>query len=407
MNRKSKTITGIDIGTTKINAIVGEIDTEGVSIIAVSSQPSYGVKKGAIINMESTIDSIKRAVEEVETMAGIDIHSAVIGVSGSHIKGFNSNGVIPLSNKEVKKIDIFGAIEAAKAFVIPMDREVIHILPQEFLVDDQDGIKDPTGMSGVRLESRAYIITGAVAAVQNIIRCANRSGLKVQDLILHQLASAESVLTEDEKELGCALIDIGGGTIDISIFSRGSINYCSVLPIGGNHITSDIAIGIRTPISEAEALKQAFGNALPLNEDCEKTIEVPSIAEDDITTITKDTLYQIIEARVEETLNLIHKELFASGFFELLSAGVILTGGTALLKGISEKTEKMLGLPVRIGYPHGINGINDVRCPTYATGVGLILFMSRGYMNDFNINGTKKNIWKVGEKMKHWFAEAF
>ena len=221
------------------------------------------------------------------------------------------------------------------------------------------------------------------------------------------MASAEAVLTEDEKELGCALIDIGGGTTDISIFSRGNINYCSVLPIGGNHITSDIAIGIRTPISEAEALKQAFGNALPLTEDCEKTIEVPSIAENEITTITKNTLYQIIEARVEETLTLIHKELFTSGFFELLSAGVVLTGGTALLKGISEKAERMLELPVRIGYPHGISGINDVRSPTYSTGVGLVLFMAHGFMNDFNINGNKKNIWKVGEKMKQWFAEAF
>jgi cell division protein FtsA len=307
----------------------------------------------------------------------------------------------------VKKSDIFHAMEAAKSLVIPTDREVIQIVPQEFIVDNQDGIKDPRGMSGVRLESRVYIITGAVASTQNIIRCTNRSGLKVQDIILQQLASADSVLTEDEKELGCALIDIGGGTTDISIFSKGSARYCTVLPIGGNHITSDIAIGIRTPISEAEEIKKNFGHASPSTADYKETIEVASIGEKGKRTISKNTLSQIIEARVEETFNLIQKELAASGFMEFLSAGTVLTGGVALLNGISEKAEKILGMPVRIGYPHGITGINDVRNPMYSTGVGLILFIARGYMNDVNTNGTRRTLWKIGGKIKQWFAEAF
>jgi cell division protein FtsA len=407
MGRRNKIIVGIDIGTTKVNAVVGEVDNDGVAITGFSSQPSYGVKKGIIINMDSTVDSIKKAVEEVETMTGIDIHSAVVGISGNHIKGFNSNGVIPLSNNEVKKSDIFHAMEAAKSLVIPTDREVIQIVPQEFIVDNQDGIKDPRGMSGVRLESRVYIITGAVASTQNIIRCTNRSGLKVQDIILQQLASADSVLTEDEKELGCALIDIGGGTTDISIFSKGSARYCTVLPIGGNHITSDIAIGIRTPISEAEEIKKNFGHASLSTADYKETIEVASIGEKGKRTISKNTLSQIIEARVEETFNLIQKELAASGFMEFLSAGTVLTGGAALLNGISEKAEKILGMPVRIGYPHGITGINDVRNPMYSTGVGLILFIARGYMNDVNTNGTRRTLWKIGGKIKQWFAEAF
>jgi cell division protein FtsA len=407
MGRNSKTIVGIDIGTSKVSAVVGEIDSDGLSVIGVSSQPSYGVKKGIIINMDSTVDSIKNAVEEVETMAGIDIHSTVVGISGSHITGFNSNGVIPLSNKEVRKNDIAAAMEAAKALVIPMDREVIHILPQEFIVDDQDGIKDPLGMSGVRLESRVYIITSAVASAQNIIRCINRSGLKVQDLILSQLASSESVLTEDEKELGCALIDIGGGTTDISIFNKGSIRHCAVLPIGGGHITSDIAIGIRTPISEAEEIKKDFGQAFRSAENPAETLDFVNIGERETRKISKNTIAQIVKARVEETFSLIHKELLSAGLMEFLPAGVVLTGGTALLNGISEVAKKKLGLPVRIGSPQEINGINDVRNPEYATGAGLILFAARGYMNDFYTNSMRNNIWKVGGKMKQWFAEAF
>jgi cell division protein FtsA len=407
LSRKNKTIVGIDIGTTKVNAIVGEVGKDGVAIIGVSSQPSFGVKKGVIINMDSAVDSIKKALEEVETMLDIDISSAVVGISGSHIKGFSSNGVIPLNNKEVKKSDVLNVIDAAKSFVIPMDREIIHILPQEFIVDNQNDIKDPVGMCGVRLESRVYVITSDVASAQNIVRCTNRSGLKVQNIILHQLASAEAVLTEDEKELGCVLIDIGGGTTDISIFTNGCIRYCSVLPIGGNHITSDIAIGLRTPISEAEEIKKNFGNSSPSFDDNNETIEVAGISDNSVRHISKSILSQIVEARVEETFNLIQKELEASGFTEFLSAGAVLTGGTALLKGINETSEKILSLPVRTGYPQGISGINDVKNPMYSSGVGLILFTANGYMNDFNSNGSKKNLWKTGQKIKEWVSEAF
>lgn len=407
MSRRSKTIVGIDIGTTKINAVCGEVDADGVTITGCSSQPSYGVKKGAIINMDSTVDSIKRAVEEVETMAGIDITSAVVGISGSHIKGFSSNGVVPLSIKEVKKTDVINVLEAAKAVVIPTDREVIQILPQEFIVDDQDGIKDPLGMSGVRLESRVYIITGSVAAAQNVIRCMNRSGLKVQDIILQHLASAEAVLTEDEKELGCALVDIGGGTTDIAVFSQGSVRTCSVLPIGGNHITSDIAIGIRTPLSEAEEIKKDFGHACPAEASADETIEVPSIGEKGRRMVSKNTLSRIINARMEETFGLVQKELAASGLMDGLAAGVVLTGGTALLKGITGVARDKLAMPVRVGYPQEISGINDVRNPVYATAAGLVLFTARGHIRDLNPLGRGKSFLGFGEKMKQWFVEAF
>jgi len=359
MSKKGTTILGLDIGTTKIHALAGEIKPEGVAIIGTSTQPSYGVKKGSIINMESTIDSIKSAIDEVASVSGVSFQAAVVGMSGSHIKGFHSTGVIPLTNKEVRKADIASAIEAAKSFVIPMDREVIHILPQEFIVDDQDGIKHPLGMSGVRLESRVYVVTGAVAAAHNVIRCMNRCGLKVQDIILQQLASAEAVLTDDEKELGCAVVDIGGGTTDVAVFLKGSVVHCSVLPIGGGHITSDIAIGIRTPISDAEEIKKAFGNASSTAEDTDGPIEVPSIGTHAMTATTKSMLCQIIEARVEETLHLIQQDLRSSGLTESLAAGVVFTGGTALLQGLEAKASAMLGLPVRIGAPLGVTGIND------------------------------------------------
>ena len=407
MSRRNKTIVAIDIGTSKITAVAGDANSDGVTIIGFSTQPSYGVKKGVIINMDSTVDSIKKAVEEVETMAGIDIHSAVVGMSGTHIKGMTSNGVVPLNTKEVKKADITNVLEAAKAVVIPTEREVIQIVPQEFIVDDQDGIKDPRGMSGVRLEARVYIITGAVAAAQNTIRCMNRSGLKVQDIILQHLASAEAVLTDDEKELGCALVDIGGGTTDIAIFSQGSIRACTVLPIGGNHITSDIAIGIRTPLAEAEEIKRDFGYACLEKAGGDETIEIACIGNGARRAVSKNTLAQIIHARIEETLGLVQTELAASGYRESLSAGVVLTGGTALLSGISDLANEKLGMPVRIGYPSSIAGINDIRSPLYAAAAGMILFAARGAAHELGVNGKGKTLLDFGGKMKQWFVEAF
>ncbi len=406
MGKKTKAIAAIDIGTTKISALAAEIDNDEVAVIGASSQPSYGVKKGIIINMDSTVDSIKNALEEVETMAGFDIQNALVTVSGNHIKGFSSNGVMPLSNREVKKNDITGSVEAAKAVVIPTEREVIQILPQEYIVDDHDGIRDPLGMSGVRLESRVYIVTGAIAVAQNIVRCLNRSGIKAQDMIIQQIASAASVLSEDEKELGCALVDIGGGTTDIAIFTRGAVRHCSVIPIGGNQITSDIAIGLRTPLSEAEEIKKDLGHARPQRLHNDGTIQVGTIGDRDIRTVSRSTLNQIIKARTEETLDLIKKELDASGLYDMLSAGIILTGGTAQMNGIVEAAENRLELPVRIGFPQ-IMGINDVRTPAYAACAGLVLFSANGSKKNIPAGKSRKPFWSVGDKMKQWFTEAF
>jgi len=407
MGKRHSFITGIDIGTSTITAVCGEVDEGGVTCIGCSTQPSYGVKKGAIINMDSTVDSIRRALEELETMTGLDIAAAVTGISGTHIKGMSSTGVVPLSSREVKKADVASVLEAAKAVVIPTDREVVQIVPQEFIVDDQDGIKDPLGMSGVRLESRVYIVTGAVAAAQNVIRCMNRSGLKVQDIVLQHLASAEAVLSDDEKELGCALVDIGGGTTDIAVYSQGCIRACAVLPIGGNHITSDIAIGIRTPLAEAEELKRDFGTACPDQVGPDDMLEIGCIGDTGRRTVSKNTLAQIIHARVEETIGLVHKELAAAGFSEGLPAGVVLTGGTALLNGMVPVAQDILGMPVRIGAPVGISGLNDVRSPQYAGAVGLVLFAARGSLHENTAQKKPFGFTGIGERMRHWFAEAF
>jgi cell division protein FtsA len=377
MARKHKSIVALDIGTSSVRALAAEIENDDVAITGISSQPSYGVKKGIVINMDSTVDSIKNALEELETMTGADIHAGFLSISGCHIKGIASSGVIALSSREVRKNDIESAMESAKEVVIPTDREVLQIIPQEFLVDDQDGIRDPLGMSGVRLESRAYIITGAVTAAQNIVRCANRSGLKVLDMVLQSLASAEAVLSDDEKELGCALLDIGGGTTDIAVYTRGCIRSCTTIPLGGNQITSDIAIGLRTPLAEAEEIKKAFGHAAaPL--DCSGSIDVGSLGERTIKTTPSSFLHTIIRARVEEMFTLIKKDLETSGFAALLPAGVVLTGGTALLKGICEAAQDVLELPVRLGRPQGVSGINDIKSPAFAAPVGIVLHAAPG-----------------------------
>jgi len=407
MGRKNRTVASIDIGTSKISVIIGEISREGVDIIGVGSHPSLGIKKGQIINMDSTVDSIKTALEEAEAMTGIDINTAVVGISGGHIKGFKNNGVVAVKGKEIKNSDIISAIDAAKAIVIPIDREVIHIIPQEFLVDDHGGIKDPLGMSGVRLEARAYIITSAISSVQNIVKCINKNGIKVQELILKPLASAESVLTEDEKELGSVLIDMGGGTTDITIFIKGTVRHCASIPIGGDHITSDIAIGIRTPISEAEEIKKKNGNASSLEIPDDAVIETTNIGNKKKQTISQMTVARIIEARIDETFELIKKEITEAGYMDFLPAGVILTGGTSLLKGIGKEAQNILEMPVRIGSPINIEGINEVKNPVYAAGTGMIQFASKGNINRFNKKGEKRNLFDLFQKIKDWFSEAF
>ena len=390
MAQNKELIVGLDIGTTKICAIVAEIDAEGaVDIVGIGTHPSNGMRKGVVINIDATVNSIKAAVREAELMAGCEINHVYAGIAGGHIKGCNSHGIVAVKNQEVSSEDIARVIDAASAIPIPLDREVIHILPQEFIIDDQDGIREPLGMSGVRLESRVHIVTGAVTSAQNIVKCAQRCGLTVADIVLEQLASSEAVLSQDEKDLGVALIDIGGGTTDIAIWSEGSIIHTSVLPVGGDHITSDIAVGLRTPMDDAEEIKQKYGCASANLVDDEENIEVPSVGGRKPRTLSKRILTEIIEPRVEEMFTLVQQEVQRTGYEDLLASGVVITGGATMLEGMAELAEDILGLPVRLGAPTKVGGLVDVvRSPQFATGVGLVLY---GRDNE------EKNFFKVSK----------
>jgi cell division protein FtsA len=401
---KSELIVGLDIGTTKICCVVGESTDKGIQIVGIGTHPSIGLRKGVVVNIESTVESIQKAVEEAELMAGCEITQVYAGIAGGHIKGFNSHGVIAIKDREVSKRDLERVIEAAKAVAIPPDREVIHILPQEYIVDDQDGIRDPLGMSGVRLEVRVHIVTGAVTSAQNIIKCANRAGLDVCDIVLEALASSETVLTPEEKTLGSALIDFGGGTTDLAIFSENAIKHTSVLALGGNNLTNDISVGLRTPISEAEAIKKKFGCCLTGMINKEDTIEVPSVGGRKARLVSRQILGEIMEPRVEEIFTLIKGETTRSGYGELCSSGVVITGGSALLEGIPELGEQVFNLPVRRGYPQGFGGLKDiVNSPMYATAVGLVLYGFRAAPEKkFRIRD--QNIFnRVIARMKKWF----
>ncbi len=408
-NKNGELVVGLDIGTTKICSIVGEVGDDGsIDIIGIGSHPSKGLRKGVVINIDSTVQSIKKAVEEAELMAGCEIVNIYAGIAGGHIKGLNSHGVVAVKDKEIMPADVDRVIDAAKAVAIPMDREVIHILPQEYIVDEQDGIKEPVGMSGVRLEAQVHIVTGAVSSAQNIIKCANRTGLNVDDIVLEQLASSESVLTEDEKELGVALVDMGGGTTDIAIFSEGAIVHTSVLGVGGNHLTNDIAVGIRTPTHEAEKIKQKYGAALASMVNRDETIDVPSVGGRNPRTISRQILCEIIEPRVEEIFMLVQREIEKSGYGELLGSGVVITGGATLLEGMTELAEDVVGLPVRLGLPRGINGLVDVvNSPKFATAVGLVLYGSRnGEARHFRVRD-EHSYKKVRGRMRSWLSELF
>lgn len=408
MGRKENLIIGVDIGTTKICAIVGEVGEDGVDIVGIGTHPSKGLRKGVVVNIESTVDSIKRVIEEAELMAGCEISSVYTGIAGGHIKGFNSQGVIAIKEREVKENDIRRVVDAARAVAIPMDREVIHILPQEFIIDNQDGIKEPLGMSGVRLEAKVHIVTGAVTSAQNIIKCVHRNGLHVSDIVLQSLASAEAVLSPDEKDLGVALVDIGGGTTDIAIFIDGGIKQTSVLSLGGNHLTGDIAVGLRTPAAEAEKIKKKYGCAMHSMVQRDETIEVPSVGGRKPRLIPRQTLTGIIEPRVEEILTLAKEEINASGYQDLIASGVVVTGGTAILEGLPELAEEIFDLPVRRGSPTGIGGLVDVvNSPIYATGVGLVLYGSKNQTaNKFRLRDNHI-FGKVRYRMREWFAEFF
>jgi len=407
MGNNGNMVVGLDIGTTKICAIIGEKSSEGIDIIGIGTHPSKGLKKGMIIDIKATIDSIRKAIKEAERMADYEIETVYTGISGGHIKSFNSHGVIAVKNREVKRSDIKRSIDAARAIAIPVDREIIHVLPQEFIVDDQGGIRDPLGMSGMRLEAKVHVVTGAVASAQNIVKCANRTGLDVKDIILQQLASSEAVITADEKELGVALVDMGGGTTDTAVFFNGSIVYSSAIPIGGNHFTSDIALGLRTPIKEAERIKIECGCAIAHSINRDEKIQVMSTDGREIREVSRRTLGEIIEPRAEEILRLVHREILKSEMAEFLGSGVILTGGSSLIPGIKEMAEKVFKLPVRIGYPQGVRGLKDVvNNPMYATGVGLVLYGDIHKSNP-NFNGKGNLFNALVHRMRGWFLEIF
>jgi cell division protein FtsA len=371
--KRGELVVGLDIGTTKICCIVGEAKEGGLDVIGIGQHPSRGLRKGVVINIESTVASIKRAVEEAELMAGCEIGAVYAGIAGGHIRGFNSQGVVAVKDKEVRPSDVARVIDAARAINIPQDREIIHVLPQEFIIDEQDGIKEPLGMSGVRLEAKVHIVTAAVSSAQNIIKCCGRVGLTVADIVLEPLASAEAVLAEEEKELGVALVDIGGGTTDLAIFANGAIQHTSVIPLGGNHLTNDIAVGLRTPMQEAERIKIQYGSAQVQMLERDETIEVPSVGGRAPRVLSRRILCEIIEPRVEELFQLVHREIQKAGQEDLLASGVVLTGGSTQLAGMPELAEEVLGLPVRRGSPRNVGGLIDVvKSPAYATAVGLL-----------------------------------
>jgi cell division protein FtsA len=402
-------IVGLDIGTSKVVAIVGEIKPdEEIEIIGIGSHPSRGLKKGVVVNIESTVQSIQRAVEEAELMAGCQIHSVHAGIAGNHIRSLNSHGIVAIKDREVTHGDVERVIDAARAVAIPADQKILHILPQEFIIDEQEGIKEPVGMSGVRLEARVHMVTGAVSAAQNIVKCVRRCGLEVDDLILEQLSSSYAVLSDDEKELGVCLVDIGGGTTDIAVFTEGSIRHTAVIPIAGDQVTNDIAVALRTPTQHAEEIKIKYACALTQLAAGDETIEVPSIGDRPARRLSRQTLAEVVEPRYEELLGLVQAELRRSGFEDLVAGGVVLTGGSSKMEGLIELAEEVFHIPVRLGVPQYVTGLVDVvRNPIYATGVGLLLFGHQNHANrlqELPRGGGMKAVW---ERMKSWFQGNF
>ena len=406
MAKKANIIVGLDIGTTKTCAVVGELTDQGIDIIGIGSSPSEGLRRGVVVNIDSTVEAIKKAVEEAEKISGNQIRSVYVGIAGGHIKGQNSLGIIAVKEREVDEEDVQRAVEASKAIAIPLDREILHTLPQSYIVDDQDGIRDPIGMSGVRLEAKVHIVTGASASIQNIAKSVSRVGLDIEEIVLEQLASSEAVLSSDEKDLGVAMLDIGGGTTDIAVFSEGSIKHTAVLPVGGNYVTSDIATGLRTPAGEAEKLKIKYGCAYSPLIPKDEAIEVPSVGGREPREVSRQILGRIIEPRMEEILSLAQKEIVRSGYEELMAAGVVLTGGASIMEGAPELAEQVFNLPVRRGQPTGIGGLTDiVNSPMYATGVGLVLYGIKHVSRDYKRDGGSLGKWFQG--IKKWFIEFF
>ena len=401
----SKLIVGLDIGTSKVVAIVAEINDENeIEIIGLGSCRSRGLKKGVVVNIESTVQTIRSAIQEAELMAGCNIHAVYTGIAGNHIRSLNSHGIVAIRDNEVTAGDIERVIDAAKAVAIPADQKILHIVPRDFIIDGQEGIKEPIGMSGVRLEAKVHIVTGAVSAAQNIIKCVRRCGLEADDIVLEQLASSYSVLTEDEKDLGVCLVDIGGGTTDLAVFTNGAISHTSVIPIAGDHVTNDIAVALRTPTQNAEEIKVQHACALGQLAHSDETVEVPSVGNRPLRRMSRQTLAEVVEPRYVELFSLVQAELRRSGYERQIVAGIVLTGGSSNMQGVVELAEEVFHLPVRVGTPQYVSGLVElIRNPIYATGVGLLLY-GRGRQQDGaparRLDSSATGIWN---RMKSWF----
>ena len=406
-NAVDNMIVGLDIGTSKVVAIVGQITEEGVvEVVGLGSQPSRGMKKGVVVDIEATVRSIQRAVEEAELMAGCQIHSVYAGIAGSHIRAFNSHGMVAIRDREVMQTDIDRVIDAAQAVVIPADQKVLHVLPQEFIVDNQEGVREPVGMSGVRLEAKVHLVTCAVNAAQNIEKCVRRCGLEVEDIILEQLASAHSVLTEDERELGVCIVDIGGGTTDIAIFTEGAIRHTANIPIAGDQVTNDIAVALRTPTQHAEDIKIQYACALEQLAGGDETIQVPSVGDRTSRRLARQTLAQVVEARYRELFSLVMGELRRSGYENMVASGMVMTGGSAKMEGAVELAEEIFHMPVSLGAPRNVAGLKDiVRNPVYATSVGLLQYgLDQEKDRPSKLSGRKSSMFA---RVRNFFTENF
>jgi cell division protein FtsA len=402
-------LVGLDIGTSKVAALVGELkDDNQIEIIGIGTHPSRGLKKGVVVDIESTVQSIQRAVEEAELMAGCEIHSVHAGIAGSHVRSLNSHGITAIKEVEVTQADVDRVIDAARAVAIPADQKILHILPQEFIIDDQEGIREPIVMCGVRLEARVHMVTGAVSAAQNIIKCIRRCGLEVDDLVLAQLSSSYSVLGDDEKELGVCVVDIGGGTTDLAVFTDGAIRHTAVIPIAGDQVTNDIAVALRTPTQHAELIKVKHACALAQLAANSESIEVPSIGDRPPRRLSRQTLAEVVEPRYEELLTLLHNELRRSGFEDLVAGGVVLTGGSSKMEGLIELAEEVFHMPVRLGVPQYVIGMNEVvNNPIYSTGVGLLMYARQHRFSRRPEIGDSAGLRGAWSRMRSWFQGNF
>ncbi|MFL2553676.1 MAG: cell division protein FtsA [Candidatus Rariloculaceae bacterium] len=404
-----KLIVGLDIGTSKVVTVVGELAAENtLEVIGIGSNPSRGLKRGVVVNIESTVQSIQRAVEEAELMAGCEINTVFAGIAGSHVRSLNSHGIVAIRDKEVSSGDLDRVIDAARAVAIPADQRILHVLPQEFLIDSNEGIREPIGMSGIRLEAKVHLVTGAVSAAQNIVKCVQRCGLDVEDVVLEQLASSYSVLTEDEKELGICIVDTGGGTTDIAVFRGGAIQHTAVIPIAGDQVTNDIAVSLRTPTQYAEEIKIKYACALSQLANPDETIEVPSVGDRPPRRLARQTLAEVVEPRYEELFSLVRDELRRSGFEELIAAGVVLTGGSSKMEGAVELAEEIFHMPVRLGLPQYVEGLVDVvRNPIHATAVGLLLYGKEAVEAQVDASASQVGVSGAFGRMKAWFQGNF